>query len=102
MAVGSPRRSDTSLLSIPPICCGALQISILLAGLRDPGDPAGEGLSSLYSRREEVAEESYVWKDSDKIFAEMCVDCHGQDNIGGEIEKVEPVGVHHVAEKFRE
>ena len=40
--------------------------------------------------------------DSDKVFAEMCENCHGQNGIGGEVKEVEPVGVHNVAEKFRE
>src|SRR4051812_6915944 len=48
-----------------------------------------------------MAEKSYVWMDPDKVFAEMCENCHGQDNIGGEIEKVEPVGVHDIAKEFR-
>src|SRR3954464_7638374 len=39
--------------------------------------------------------------DSDKVFAKMCKNCHGQDNIGGEVKEAEPVGVHDVAEKFR-
>ena len=40
--------------------------------------------------------------DSDKVFAEMCENCHGQNGIGGEIKEVEPVGVHDIAEEFRE
>src|SRR3954465_9873915 len=40
--------------------------------------------------------------DSDKVFAEMCENCHGQDNIGGEVKEAEPVGVHNIAEEFRE
>ena len=32
----------------------------------------------------------------------MCENCHGQNNIGGEIKEAEPVGVHNVAEEFRE
>src|SRR3954462_7195086 len=48
-----------------------------------------------------MAKKGYVWVDSDKVFAEVCENCHGQDNIGGEVKEVEPVGVHDVAEKFR-
>ena len=40
--------------------------------------------------------------DSDKVFAEMCEDCHGQNDIGGEVEEMEPVSVHDIAEEFRE
>ena len=40
--------------------------------------------------------------DSDKVFAEMCENCHGQNDIGGEVKEAEPVGVHYVAEKLRE
>ena len=39
--------------------------------------------------------------DSDKVFAEMCENRHGQDSIGGEIKEVEPVGVHDIIEEFR-
>ena len=94
MAAGSPRQSSTTLLSIPPTCCGALP--------PDPGDPAGKRLSSLDSGHKEVAKKGYVWMDSDKVFAEMCQNCHGQNGIGGEIKEVERVGVHNVAEKLRE
>ena len=80
----------------------SLQIGFLLADSRDPSDSAGKGLSSLDSGNKEVVEEGYVWMDSDKVFAQMCENCHGQDNIGGEVKEAEPVGVHDVAEKFRE
>src|SRR3954466_13121367 len=40
--------------------------------------------------------------DSDKVFAEMCENCHGQDSIGGEVKEAEPVGVHNITEEFRE
>ena len=40
--------------------------------------------------------------DSDKVFAEMCENCHGQNGIEGEVKEVEPVGVHDIAEEFRE
>ena len=40
--------------------------------------------------------------DSDKVFAEMCENYHGQNNIGGEVKEAETVGVHDIAEKFRE
>ena len=40
--------------------------------------------------------------DSDKFFAEMCENCHGQNGVGGEVKEAEPVGVHDVTEKFRE
>ena len=40
--------------------------------------------------------------DSDKVFAEMCENCHGQNGIGGEVKEVEPVGVHDIAEEFKE
>ena len=49
-----------------------------------------------------MAKEGYVGMDSDKVFAEMCENCHGQNDIGGEVKEVEPVGVHDVTEKFRE
>src|SRR3954467_14072765 len=39
--------------------------------------------------------------DSDKVFAEMCKNCHGQDNIGGEVKEAEPIGVHDITEEFR-
>src|SRR4051812_19550268 len=39
--------------------------------------------------------------DSNKVFAEMCKNCHGQDSIGGEVKEVEPVGVHDVTKEFR-
>src|SRR3954462_1269778 len=48
-----------------------------------------------------MAKKGYVWMDSDKVFAEMCENCHGQDSIGGEVKEVEPVGVHDVIEEFR-
>ena len=40
--------------------------------------------------------------DSDKVFAEMCENCHGQNGIGGEVKEVESVGIYDVAEEFRE
>ena len=40
--------------------------------------------------------------DSDKVFAEMCENCHGQEGVGGEVKEAEPVGVHNVTEKLRE
>ena len=49
-----------------------------------------------------MAEEGYVGMDSDKVFAEMCENCHGQNGIGGEVNEAEPVGVHDIAEKFKE
>ena len=49
-----------------------------------------------------MAKKGYIWIDSDKVLAEMCENCHGQNNIGGEVKEVEPVGVHNIAEKFRE
>src|SRR4051812_46784484 len=59
------------------------------------------GVTFLNPRRKEMAEKSYIWMDPDKVFAEMCENCHGQDNIGSEIKKVEPVGVHDIAKEFR-
>ena len=41
-----------------------------------------------------MAEKSYVGMDSDKVFAEMCENCHGQNGIGGEVKEVESVGIH--------
>ena len=38
--------------------------------------------------------------DSDKVFAEMCENCHGQNGIGGEVKEAEPVGVHDITEEF--
>ena len=32
----------------------------------------------------------------------MCENCHGQNGVGGEVKKAEPVGVHNVAEEIRE
>ena len=87
---------------IPLVAELSLQISVLLAGSRDPSDSAGKRLPSLNSGHKEVAEKSYVWVDSDKVFAEMCENCHGQNSVGGEIKEVEPVGVHDVAKEFRE
>ena len=49
-----------------------------------------------------MAKERYVWIDSNKVFAEMCKNCHGQNGIGGEVKEAEPVGVHDIAEEFRE
>ena len=69
-----------------------LQARLLLADSRDPGDPSGKGLSSLDSRHEEVAEKGYIGVDSDKVFTQMCENCHGQNGIGGEVKEVEPVG----------
>ena len=46
-----------------------LQIGLLLAGSRDLGDPPGKGFPSLDTGHEEMAEESYVGVDSDKVFA---------------------------------
>ena len=40
--------------------------------------------------------------DSDKVFAEMCENCHGQNGVGGEIKEAEAVGVHDIAEELRE
>ena len=40
--------------------------------------------------------------DSDKVFAKMCENCHGQNGVGGEVKEAEPVGVHDVAKEFRE
>src|SRR4051812_31812505 len=40
--------------------------------------------------------------DSDKVFAEMCENCHGQDSIGGEVKEAEPVGVHNITEELRQ
>ena len=49
-----------------------------------------------------MAEEGDIGVDSDKVFAQMCENCHGQNGIGGEIKEAEPVGVHDIAEEFRE
>ena len=38
-----------------------------------------------------MAKEGYVGKDSDKVFAEVCENCHGQNGIGGEVKEVESV-----------
>ena len=29
-----------------------------------------------------MAKKSYIWMDSDKVFAEMCENCHGQNGVG--------------------
>ena len=49
-----------------------------------------------------MAKKSYIWIDSDKFFAEMCENCHGQNGVGGEVKEAEPIGVHDVTEEFRE
>ena len=49
-----------------------------------------------------MAEKGYTRVDSDKVFAQMCKNCHGQDSVGGEVKEAEPVGVHDVAEESRE
>ena len=49
-----------------------------------------------------MTEEGYVWVDSDEVLAEVCENRHGQDNIGGEVKEMEPVGVHDVTEELRE
>ena len=49
-----------------------------------------------------MAEEGYVGKDSDKVFAEMCENRHGQNGIGDEVKEVESIGIHDVAEEIRE
>ena len=49
-----------------------------------------------------MAKKGYVWMDSDKVFAEMCENYHGQNGVGGEVKEAEPVGVHDVAKEFRE
>ena len=49
-----------------------------------------------------MAKKGYIGMDSDKVFTEMCENCHGQNGIGGEVKEAEPVGVHDIAEKFRE
>ena len=79
-----------------------LQVRLLLADSRDPGDPSGKRLSSLYPRHEEVAEKGNIGVDSDKVFAQMCGNCHGQNGVGGEIKEAEAVGVHDIAEELRE
>ena len=56
----------------------------------------------MNSGHKEVTKKGYVWIDSDKVFAEMCENCHGQNGIGGEVKEAEPVGVHNVVEKLRE
>ena len=79
-----------------------LQVRLLLADSRDPRDPSGKRLSSLYPRYEEVAEKGNIGVDSDKVFAQMCENCHGQNGVGGEIKEAEAVGVHDIAEELRE
>ena len=49
-----------------------------------------------------MAEEGDIGMDSDKVFVEMCENCHGQNGVGGEIKEAEPVGVHDIVEEFRE
>ena len=49
-----------------------------------------------------MAEEGYVGKDSDKVFTEVCENCHRQDGVGGEVKEMESIGVHDVAEEIRE
>ena len=49
-----------------------------------------------------MAEKGYIGVDSDKVFAVMCENCHGQNDIGGEVKEAEPVCVHDVTEEFRE
>ena len=49
-----------------------------------------------------MAEKGNTRVDSDKVFAQMCENCHGQNGVGGEIKEAEPIGVHYVAEELRE
>ena len=79
-----------------------LQVRLFLADSPDPGNPSGKRLSSLYPRYEEVAEKGNIGVDSDKVFAQMCENCHGQNGVGGEIKEAEAVGVHDIAEELRE
>ena len=89
-------------LLIPLAAELTLQVRLLLADSRDPGDPSGKRLSSLYPRYEEVAEKGYTRVDSDKVFAQVCENCHGQDSIGGEVKEAEAIRVHNVTKEFRE
>ena len=49
-----------------------------------------------------MAEKGYIWVDSDKLFAEMCEKLPWSKRHWGEVKEVDPVGVHDVAEEFRE
>src|SRR3954462_789936 len=48
-----------------------------------------------------MAEEGYVGVDSDKVLAKVWENRHCQNNVGGEVEEVEAIGVHDVAEELR-
>ena len=77
-----------------------LQIDLLLAGPRDPGDPARQGLTFLDPGHEIVAEKGYVGVDSDEVLAKIRENRHGENGFGGEIKEMEPVCVHDVAEEI--
>ena len=49
-----------------------------------------------------MAEKGNIGVDSDKVFTQMCENCHGQNGVGGEIKEAEAVGVHDIAEELRE
>ena len=89
-------------LLIPLAAELTLQVRLLLADSRDLGDPSSKRLSSLYPRYEEVAKNGNTRVDSDKVFAQVCENCHGQDSIGGEVKEAEAVCVHDIAEELRE
>src|SRR3954470_11966897 len=48
-----------------------------------------------------MVEEGYVGVDSDKVLAEVCENRHCQNDVGGEVEEMEAIGVHDVAEELR-
>ena len=49
-----------------------------------------------------MAEKGYTRVDSDKVFAQMCENCHGQDSVGGEVKEAEAICVHDITEELRE
>src|SRR3954462_6501119 len=48
-----------------------------------------------------MAKEGYVGVDSDKVLAEVCENRHCQNGVGSEVEEMEAIGVHDVAEELR-
>src|SRR3954466_2598763 len=101
MAADCPRRSDTNPSPLLPSAAELpIQVGLLLAGPGDPGDPTGQRLSFLHPRSKEVPEEGHIGADSDEVLAEVCENRHRQNSVGGEVEEVEVVGVHDVAEEL--
>src|SRR4051812_34794052 len=85
---------------LPPAAEIPVQVGLFLAGPGNPGDPTGQRLSFLQPWSKEVPEESHIGADSDEVLAEMCENRHRQNDVGGEVEEVDVVGVHDIAEEL--